>query len=133
LNDFIMGLLEGMCYAMALLNKHLPKDEKGPAIDAISEIDDEIARILYGSTIRGLPDKLALLPRELTVEDAVKPGDTAGPGDISVEVAPHEKAIRIEVEGKLYDHLMETAQARGISLEDLFTHFVLGDYEEASA
>ena len=40
-------------------------------------------------------------------------------GELSVELAPHEHAMKIEIEGKLYDRLIEEARARGISLETL--------------
>jgi len=85
LNDYCQGLLEGMAFAEALLNKHLPENDTGPACDAIDEIDTVMMKILYGVAIRSVPDKVALLPTELPVEDAVKPGDEAGPGDVSVE------------------------------------------------
>jgi hypothetical protein len=47
-------------------------------------------------------------------------------GELSVEVALHAHAARIEVEEKLYDRLVETAKARGISLEGLIIHLVHG-------
>jgi len=52
-------------------------------------------------------------------------------GELSVEVALHAHAARIEVEEKLYDRLVEKTRIRGISLEDLITHLVLGASEEA--
>ena len=51
MNDYTIGALEALAFSMAVINKHIDKDEKGPVLDVYSEIEATELKLLAGTAI----------------------------------------------------------------------------------
>lgn len=50
MNDYTMGLIEGMMLAEAIVNKYCDPKDMGPSSDAIDEMDTVVLKLLYSGT-----------------------------------------------------------------------------------
>jgi hypothetical protein len=62
LNDYTVGALEGLAYAKSILDKHFPKEDRGPVVDAYAEIEDAELKLVAQGALH-FKDRLALLPK----------------------------------------------------------------------
>jgi hypothetical protein len=64
-NDYIKGVLVGLGYAEAIIDKHCDFNELGPSSDAVNEIHDTITSLVYGSSINAVDAIICMLPIEI--------------------------------------------------------------------
>ena len=50
MNPHTSGALEGLAYALSVLDKHFDKHDEGPILDAYAEIEATELKILAGTT-----------------------------------------------------------------------------------
>jgi hypothetical protein len=61
LNDYSIGSLEALSFALSVLNKHFPEKSDGPEVDAYAEIEEAQLKIVKASAVH-FKDRLVMLP-----------------------------------------------------------------------
>ena len=62
MNDYSIGTLEALAYALAVLEKHFDEKDEGPVNDAYSELEEVELKIVKASAVH-FQDRLSLLPK----------------------------------------------------------------------
>ncbi len=65
MNDYTKGILVGIGYSLAVIEKHCPLKELGPSNDAYDEIRSTADTVLIGSSINAMDATLCMLPDEI--------------------------------------------------------------------
>ena len=65
MNDYTRGILVGMGFSLAVVEKHCPLKEQGPSNDAYDEIRSTADTLLIGSSINSMDAVLCMLPGEI--------------------------------------------------------------------
>ena len=64
MNDYTIGALEGLAYAMAMINKHVDEKDQGPTLDIYAELEAAALKLLAGLALP-FKDKVDLVKTEI--------------------------------------------------------------------
>jgi hypothetical protein len=64
LNDYTVGCLEALSYAMAVIDKHFEEKDQGPVLDVYDELEKTALKLLAGLAIP-FRDKVDLVKTEI--------------------------------------------------------------------
>jgi len=64
MNDYTIGVLEGLAYAKTILDKHFSEKDQGPVLDAYQELEEAQLKLLAGCAI-SFNDRLSLTKTDL--------------------------------------------------------------------
>jgi len=68
MNDYTVGALEGLSYAMAVIKKHVDEKDQGPTLNIYAELEATALKLLAGLAIP-FKDKVDLIKTEIRGAD----------------------------------------------------------------